>query len=148
MPVINSRDTWRLVTQESRMKKGPLVRVKLQEGRYAKMYRQDAIEQGLLEPDEDEKKEQSAPQKKSRPAQGDKMRQPQKDKGAAEQSVEDAAPPEPDDDFTTIDGVGPATARALAANGVETFEALREAGELDYLSATVNAAIEEWRNSG
>lgn len=128
------------------MKKGPLVRVELQPGRYAKMYKQDAIEQGLIEPDEEEA-EQSSAGKKQRPPSQDKMRRPEKDKGQAPEP-EDAAPPEPTDDFTEIDGVGPATARALAAHGVETFDELREAGELDYLSASVNAAIEEWRNSG
>ena len=39
------------------MDKGPLVKVKIGPGRYAKMHRQDAIEAGLLKP----KKKSSSP---------------------------------------------------------------------------------------
>lgn len=49
------------------------------------------------------------------------------------------------DDLTTIPGVGKASARALAAHGVTTLDALKEAQDLDYLPAKVLAAIAEWR---
>lgn len=142
MAVVTARDSWNLVTQEKNMKKGPLVRVELQPGRFVKMYEADAIAAGHIAPPEDE-----GPSTKSRPKPEDKQVKPQTDKG----SQEDAGPEQETkalDDFTTIDGVGPATARALAANGMTTFDELREAGELDFLSASVNASIEEWRDGG
>lgn len=114
------------------MRKGPLVKVHLGNGRYVKMHREDAIAAGHI--DAPQEKAQPQPQTKERPKRQDKQITPQETKAA-----------QPADDFTVIDGVGPATARALEANGVTTFDELRDAGDLDYLSASVNAAIEEWR---
>lgn len=109
------------------MKKGPLIKVQLAPGQYVKMYQADAIAKGLIEP----------PATKMQPPAQNKMRQPE-----AEKTPE----PEPADDFTEIPGVGPATARALAAHGITTFEQLRQAGELDYVTAATMAAIEAWRD--
>src|SRR5690606_1125045 len=114
-------------------------RVELEPGRYVKMYEQDAIEAGHIKP----KRQEPAQEKQRRKVQ-DKQRLPAQDK-AAEPELEPEAEAA---DFTVIEGVGKATARALAANGVTTFDELQEAGELDYLSAGVNAAIEAWRNGG
>jgi len=127
------------------MKKGPLVKVEISPGRLVKMYEADAIEQGLLK---------KKPPKKKAPADRDKVQQPQRDKGAPA-TTEKETPPGPDtetitpsDDFTTITGVGLATARALAAHGVTTFAQLRAGGALDFLNAPTNQAIEEWRQNG
>lgn len=136
MPVVNSRGNWPLITQEERMKRGPLVKVEISPGRYVKMHQEDAIARGLI-PSE----------KKKRPAGRDKMRSPGRDKGAPPQP-----PPEggqnaaTTDDFTVIPGVGPATARALEAHGFSTLEQLREVGELTFLGSAINLAIEEWRS--
>jgi len=66
--------------------------------------------------------------------------------------VDGVPPPEepmtgsqPIDDIATIPGVGKASVRALQAHGVETFEQLKLAQDLDYLPAKVLAAIAEWR---
>jgi predicted flap endonuclease-1-like 5' DNA nuclease len=67
------------------------------------------------------------------------MREPAEDKEPEPETKPQA------DDFTAIPGVGQATARALVAHGITTFEALREIGELDYLSEKANQAIHEWR---
>lgn len=140
MPVVNSRATWPLITQEERMKKGPLVKVEISPGRFVKMHQADAIARGLI-----------LPEKKRRPTGRDKMRAPGRDKGAPPQSPpgggrDDEPESERVDDFTVIPGVGPATARVLVTRGITTFEQLRQAGELTYLSERVNAAIEEWRS--
>jgi predicted flap endonuclease-1-like 5' DNA nuclease len=120
--------------QEVRMSKGQLIRVQVGPGRFVKMYEADAIAAGYM----------AAPQAKAQPPAQNKMRLPAENKAP---ELEPEEVPEPDD-FTVIDGVGPATARALAANGITTFAQLRTAGELGYLTATVNAAIEEWRKHG
>lgn len=137
MAVITSRDSWSIVTREMNMKKGPLIRVKLSEGRYVKMYEADAIAAGHIE---------APPQTKAKPKPQDKQIKPQETKESEQPD------PEPEtkavEDFTVIDGVGPATARALEANGILTLDELRDAGELDFLSASVNAAIETWREAG
>ena len=133
------------------MSKGKLIRVELSPGRIVKMYEADAVAQGLIPAPE---AKAQPPATRQRPKPGDKQRLPQEDKDKAPEPVEEPAQPEeqddgrPQDDFTTIPGVGPATARALAASGITTFAQLRTAGELDYLTATVNAAIEEWRKHG
>lgn len=132
MSVITHRETWELDTQEKRMKKGPLVKVEIRPGQYVKMYESDAIAKGLI-------KARSQPQ--------NKMRAPAANKASASpESVEEKTPEAPPaDDFTAIDGVGPATARALVAHGITTFEQLKGAGELSYLAAKVNEAIAAWR---
>ncbi len=153
MAVIDSSN-WELVTQETNLKKGPLVKVKLSPGRYVKMYEADAIAQGLI--DAPVRQAQDRPVK-SRPAAKDKMRRPEQDKAAKNRAAKAEEGPEVNhraeitkpeaeaDDFKAIDGVGPATARALAAHGIETFEELHDAGELDFLNAPLNAVIERWR---
>ena len=115
------------------MKKGKLVRIRIGRGQFKKMYEADAIAQGLLP----SKKKQSA-HNKMRLSTGNKLA-PQKLK------VENA--PLDKYFFTTIHGVGPATARVLIDNGIITFEQLREAGTLNYVSPKVMKAIEAWRNS-
>lgn len=155
MAVVDSQ-SFDVVNQEINMKKGPLVKVELQPGRFVKMYEADAIAQGLIEA-----KSKPASKDKASPPSKDKMRKPAGDKaasesGSPEEKAEKSETPErnevsdrviadPQDDFTTIDGVGPATARALAANDINTFDELRAAGELEYLTGPINEAIERWR---
>ena len=111
------------------MNKGPLVKVEIRPGQFVKMYRDDAIAAGHL-------KAKEPVQNKMQPQPANKMRLPEEDK---------EPDPAPADDFTSIPGVGPATARALVAHGITTFEQLRDAENLDYLTETVKAAIEEWK---
>lgn len=116
--------------QEDKMKKGKLIRVELQPGRFVKMYEQDAIDQGLI----------TAPkQQKMKPAQENKMVQP------AEVKTKPLPQSEPDD-FSEINGIGKATSRAIVANGLETFAALRAAGDLSFLTPSAQTAVEKWRD--
>jgi predicted flap endonuclease-1-like 5' DNA nuclease len=133
MAIVDSRNTWQFVTQESNMNKGPLVKIEVRPGQFVKMYEADAIAQGLLAA-----KTKPASRDKARPATSDKARRP--DEQPAETAI-----PQPEDDLTTIPGVGAATARALAARGITTFEALRAAASLDFLTPHVAEAIEAWR---
>lgn len=126
MAVVSNK-SFTLENEKTRAGRGPLVRVQIG-SRLVKMYEQDAIAAGHLQP-----KAKAAP-----PAE-DKAIPAEADKGEAE-----TAPP---DDFTSIDGVGPATARMLAAHGINTFEALREA-DLGFLSAQARQAVDEWRSNG
>ncbi len=123
------------------MSKGKLIRVELQPGRIVKMYEADAVAQGLIPAPE---AKAQPPATRQRPKPGDKQRLPQEDKDKAPEPAQ----PEEQDDFTVIDGVGPATARALAASGITTFAQLRDAGTLDFLTAAANDAITAWRESG
>ena len=132
MVVLKAKVDWEIDNQEKRMKKGKLVKVQIRPGQYVKMYEADAITRGLL------------PGKAS-PQAENKMRQPANNKAAPSPSVTES-PPEPADDFTVIPGVGPATARAMAAEGITTFEQLREASDLSFLPAKTAEAIEAWRN--
>ena len=86
MPVIRGRDTWPLVTQEERMKKGKLVRVEIRPGQYVKMYEKDAQAQGLI----------PTPDPKKREKPGDKMRPRPADKGKQEEAPAEAPGPGPD----------------------------------------------------
>ena len=121
------------------MSKGKLVRVQLQKGQFVKMYEADAIAKGLLPP-------------KAKPQAVNKMRTPPANKSVSaepEQAQPERAQPEAEsapvaDDFTTIPGIGKATARALVANGITTFEQLKAAGKLEYLSPKARQAIEDW----
>jgi len=133
MAVITDKKNWELVTQEKNMKKGPLVKVKIRGSQFVKMYEADAIAKGLLP-------------SKAKPQADNKMRLPT-------DMQNKSTPPEPEvesaplaDDFTTIPGVGPATARALVANGITTFEQLRQAGVLTYVTPRTMQAIEKWRS--
>ena len=113
------------------MNKGKLINITLGKGRYVKMYEADAIAQGLL---------------KAKPQAPNKMRVPGQNKAAPEGKPE-AQPEEkpPADDFTAITGIGPATARALVSHGITTFEQLKAASVLDYLTAKARAGIDAWR---
>lgn len=126
MAVIGDRKGWPMNSQATRLKRGPLIRVRHPDGHYTKMYEADAIAQGLI------------PQPKVAPPPANKMGPPPENKAPAE--------PPPPDDFTTIAGVGKASARSLVTQGVTTFTALR-AVDLDTLtlSKAVRSAIEEWR---
>ena len=115
------------------MGKGKLVNVKISPGRFVKMYEADAIAKGLI------------PGAKAKPQAENKMLSPAKNKALEE------APPEEKlqaDEFTSITGVGPATARALVSHGIITFAQLREPGDLAYLTAKTREAINVWRASG
>lgn len=131
-------------TPQTRREKGPLVRVEIAPGRFVKMYRADVETQGLADKvhpaDKDKLKRPQGD--KSQPPAGDKSQPPQGNKTAEEPTPPASEP----DDFATIHGVGKATARALVAHGIKTFEQLKAAGTLDYLTPAAQAAIEAWRN--
>lgn len=145
-------DSFTPYNEEVRMSKGPLVRVEISPGRTVKMHRDDAIRQGFL-------KGQSAAQDKAQAPAANKAQAPAQNK--AGEGTEDPAdeygaqadisklPPMPDP-FKDIPGVGAATARALVARGIRSFEQLRAANldEMDYLSSNVRQAIEAWRENG
>lgn len=132
-------------TPQSRKEKGPLVRVEVGPGRYAKMYRADVEKQGLADkvhPADKDKLRRPAGDK-VQPAAGDKLQPPAGDKVESPPAVPPAVEP---DDFTAIPGVGKATARALVGHGIKTFEQLKAAGTLAYLTPAAMKAIEDWRN--
>ncbi len=136
MPVVNEKNLWPRVTQETNMNKGRLVKVQIGKGQFVKMYESDAIEQGKI------------PGKAKPPAAAqNKMLDPvaAQNKSAPQEPEAESAPPEPEDDFTTIPGIGKGTARALIANGITSFAQLRQAGELKYLTTKSMQAIESWR---
>lgn len=150
MAIINSRESWPLRSQEADVKKGKLIRVEITPGRFVKMYEVDAVAQGLVKvaapaPLRQAQDAAQRGEQKSRPPGGDKMVKPGGDKAAppAPQRGEQEPPP---DDLTTIPGVGKATARALAARGITTFEQLRQANALDFLTPQARESIEQWRN--
>jgi predicted flap endonuclease-1-like 5' DNA nuclease len=141
-----SSESFTKSTPQTRREKGPLVRVeKGAPGRYVKMYRADVERLGLVEkvhPADKDKLKLPAGGDKSQPPQGDKSLPPQGNKAA------EPTPPAEPDDFTEIDGVGKATARALAGHGIVTFDQLKAAGTLDYITPAAMSAIEEWRQRG
>lgn len=171
---ILSSTSFEVVNAKTRKNKGPLVAVEIAPGRFVKMYRADAEAQGFLEPLPDavtgkftsEGPKDSGPKDsgaKGRPAEGNKMRPAGQDKEAPSADTAeggDAGQQAPAstaenggasvrDDFTVIEGVGPATARALAAAGIVTFEQLTAAAAVGGLekvvaSMTVREAIEKW----
>lgn len=121
--------TWEVIEEENNMNKGKLVTVELGPRRSVKMYEADAIAQGHIPAPKEQK--QKAPA-------GDKRKKPTGNKSLETKEL-------PADDFTEISGVGPATARALQARNIRTFEDLRHAGDLNFLSETIRKHIEEWR---
>jgi predicted flap endonuclease-1-like 5' DNA nuclease len=133
MAVITDKKNWELVTQEKNMKKGPLVKIKIGRGQFVKMYEADAIAKGLLP-------------SKAKPLTQNKMLDPTATQNKSAPTEPEAESTPPVDDFTTIQGVGPATARALVANGITSFEQLRQAGALAYVTPRTMQAIEAWRN--
>ena len=158
MAIVSSK-SFVINNQKTRAAKGPLVRVKLSPGRYVKMYEADAIAAGHLPPKAAPKVEKP----KGKPAQENKGRRPEGDKvkvadvpllvetavkETAVASAESGASAEAGDDFTTIGGIGKATARLLAAHGIVTFDELREAateGQLSFMSSQQQQAIETWK---
>jgi predicted flap endonuclease-1-like 5' DNA nuclease len=128
---IVSKKSFSIDDQKARQNKGPLVRVELRPGQFVKMHEADAIEAGHIKP-----KTELA--QKSMPAQENKMRLSETEK------TETAVPLSPAD-FGEIEGVGPATARRLVAQGITTFDELRNA-DLSFLNDKQRGAIEEWRN--
>jgi predicted flap endonuclease-1-like 5' DNA nuclease len=132
MVVISNPRTWPLDNQQTRAKKGKLVRVQRGRGMFVKMYEADAIAQGLIPG-------------KAKPQAENKMRVPGENKTLS--AAPAAELPKPDD-FTTIPGIGPASARALVAHGITTFEQLREAVSISYLTSKARDSIEAWRNNG
>lgn len=119
-------------------KKGPLVRVELEPGRFVKMYKKDAQARGLLDG-----------QKKRQPT-GDKVRRPEQNKGQP--------PPQPSpkvgkgaevstrviaEDLTVIPGIGEAAAAILRERGILTLEELQRV-ETEDLPGRVRRAVEEW----
>lgn len=128
MPVIQSRNNWSIETEESRMKKGPLVRVEIRPGQFVKIHQSEL----------------KNPSKAIYP-QGDKLDH------AAVQNKQTIEPGPVDpvvfDDLAAIHGLGQASARALNENGILTFAQLAAAGELSYLAPKVNASIMEWRST-
>lgn len=127
MPIIGSRKTWKVSNQANRAQRGPLIRVTHPNGMVTKMYQQDAIDAGLI------------PGRKAAPPPENKLASLPENKA----SLPEETPP---DDFTTIPGVGQASARSLVAQGIRTFAQLRKADlETVTLSKTVINAIEAWR---
>jgi hypothetical protein len=129
--IIDSKE-WKIINQEVRMSKGKLVNIQISPGRFVKMYEADAIAQGLIPG-------------KARPQAPNKMLTPQANKAAGPAQIEEKAPA---DDFTTIPGIGLASARALVAHGITTFEQLREAVGITCLTSKARDAIETWRTNG
>lgn len=138
MAVIDS-SSFTIRTREEDMKKGPLIKVEIAPGRYVKMYRADAEAQGLVAP--------APAATKAQPPTGNKMLPPAGNK-KADAGTDPATDPPAADDFTTIQGIGPASARALVARGITTFAQLRQASQLDFLSVQARQAIETWRQDG
>lgn len=129
MTVIDSK-TWPVDNQRVRAQKGKLIRVVKRKGLVVKMYETDAIDQGYI---------------KSKPQAENKMRTPTENKAEPEAEAEETPKA---DDFSSIPGIGKATARALVAHGITTFEQLRQAGKLGYLTSKAAEAVEAWRSNG
>lgn len=124
------------------LNRGRLVQVQIGPGRYAKMYEQDAIKQGLI-------------QKVRKPAVDNKMVGLRAvkaevltvDAPAGEPQVEMPVPGEIiRDDFTEIEGIGRASRDALYAHGVNTFDDLLTA-DVSFLSAGARAVVDGWKKS-
>lgn len=128
MAIIGDRTTWRMSNQRTRKERGPLVRVTLPSGAMVKMHEADAIEKGYLPGGV-----------KAAPLPGNKIAPLPANKSAP-------APEVPPEDFSTIPGVGRASARSLVSQGLTTFAGLKTA-DLDALNLapSVKVAIEAWR---
>lgn len=124
MPIVDPK-LWSVDNQQVRAKKGKLVVVK-RGNALVKMYETDAIAQGLI---------------KGKPQAENKMRVPAENKSAMDAPVEEKPQV---DDFSTILGIGPASARALVVHGVTTFEQLKHA-TVNYLTTKAQDAIEDWK---
>lgn len=124
MPVVKASNTWPVVTEATRRNKGTLIRVTLPSGNMVKMYEQDAIAQGLIEPEIEPQEVES-----EEPAQED-------------QEVPEAAQ---NADFAAIKGIGKASAKKLVANGILTHDDLLTKN-IDFLPSKVVKSIEAWRD--
>jgi predicted flap endonuclease-1-like 5' DNA nuclease len=149
--MITDPKNWNKVSQAENQKKGKLITVEKFPGHFVKMYEADAMRLGLVKP-------RAAGNDKLRPAEGNKLHSAERSPETvaemiqAEQAVDDPQPPQGNpaealDDFATIPGLGPATARALQLNGIMTFEQLRRtpAKDLAFLQQRALMAIEKWR---
>ena len=126
MPVINSRDSWPIITEEIQQKKGPLVRVEIAPGQFVKMYKSDV-------------------QNKSRHPESNKIAPgPAGNKDMEDLDIQDSVESE---DLTVIPGVGKASERALNENGLFTLYQIYTSGEFGFLSENVNSKIQAWRES-
>lgn len=158
MATVSSK-SFEVVNEKTRQQKGPLVAVEISPGRHVKMYRVDAEAQGLIAPLAASSAGSAGDGQKNRPPGGNKMRPPGDNKGSEKPTTppagdQETAPPavsddgdRRDDDLSSIDGVGPATVRALAAAGIITFDQLRTADITQVVSGNALAAIEAWRTS-
>lgn len=126
MPVIQSKKNWPLENQESRMKKGKLVRVEISPGRFIKMHEADLSENKLAVSDANKIDKSGASNKAASDAAGD--------------------PPIEADDLSSISGVGKASERVLNDHDFYTFKDLAAAGELAFLTPKVNEKIQAWRD--
>jgi predicted flap endonuclease-1-like 5' DNA nuclease len=131
-------------------KKGPLVRVELEPGRFVKMYKEDARAQGLLAP----KKERRPTGDKARRPENDKARRPDADKASTRVLIDSEEPEIVEvtiggkaEDLTVVDGIGEAAAAMLHECGILTLDELRAVETCD-LPARVARAIERWRDGG
>lgn len=168
MAVLSSK-SFVIENDKTRKGKGPLIKVEIGPGQYRKMYQVDAVKAGLIAApvhhgghgahgDGGEgagEKRREGEGNKMRPVEGNKVKQAGGEKGV---SMETGAPsplaPLPErrggeDDFTSIPGVGRATAKLLKMRGVGTLDQLRAAskakalGDLG-LSGAAQAAIAAW----
>jgi predicted flap endonuclease-1-like 5' DNA nuclease len=102
--------------------KKELVKVDIGRGVYVRMDKQDAIKQGFYK----------EPVKKQVKPSQNKMITPLETKRVEK------------DDFTEIEGVGPATQKALYAAGIYTFDQLADA-DVSFLSTAGQKAIEKFQ---
>lgn len=130
MAIVNTK-SFVMENEKSRSGRGPLVRVQVG-GRWVKMYQADAAAQKLV----------TVETQANRPAQEDKAR-PAENEKMVETAVIENEPAQTVVDFSTIDGVGPATARRIVAQGIGTYEQLRTA-DLGFLSGAQQQAIRAW----
>ena len=116
-----------------RATKGPLIRVTLPAGNIVKMYQADALAAGYIKP-------KPQPQNKALPPAQNKML-PAPVTNKAEEADEGQVV-----DFSTIKGVGLASARLIVANGIATYDEL-QAADVSFLSSKARQAVEDWRNA-
>ena len=114
------------IVREAPQRRGKLVKVEMSPGRFVKMHEEDAREAGHIA------------KPKARQAPANKMMTPPPTANKLTESTQTA------DDFTTIPGIGKSAAKAITANGITTFAALRMA-DLMFLNQRARAAVEAWR---
>lgn len=133
------------VNQKKRREKGPLVKIQIAPGQFVKMYHADAVAAGHLPPEKGDAT--SLTGEKMLPPTGNKIRLPAEDKGVSAETPHPAlagAQSAGKDNFTSIPGVGLATARLLTSRGITTFAQLRTA-DVSFLSGAARAGVEQWR---